>query len=131
VLDRGFYCIGELLMFLGCLLVLGDYLCFLGFLWVWGASFVSWVFVGGLPLFFGFHGAYLCFFFFFFWWASWVVHVYTSCVLRGALRFFNKIFLLIKKNYFIHIQVLFTSEYLKHSLCHIFHESFFSLLLLT
>jgi hypothetical protein len=65
VLDRGFYCIGELLMFLGCLLVLGDYLCFLGFLWVWGASFVSWVFVGGLPLFFGFHGAYLCFFFFF------------------------------------------------------------------
>jgi phosphotransferase system glucose/maltose/N-acetylglucosamine-specific IIC component len=61
-------------------------------LWVWGASFVSCVFVGfvgGLPLFFGFHGAYL--------WARWVVPVYTSCILRGALCFFNKIFLLIIK----------------------------------
>jgi hypothetical protein len=33
----------------------------------------------------------------FFMWASWVALVYTSCVLRGALRFFNEIFLLIKK----------------------------------
>jgi hypothetical protein len=29
-------------------------------------------------------------------WASWVVPLYTSCVLRGAFRFFNK-FLLKKK----------------------------------
>jgi hypothetical protein len=34
-------------------------------------------------------------------WASWVAPVYTSCVLRGALRFFNEIFLLIKKIYSI------------------------------
>jgi hypothetical protein len=28
---------------------------------------------------------------------SWVVFVYTTCVIRGVLRFCNKIFLLIKK----------------------------------
>jgi len=53
---------GEVLLFVGCLLG------------VWVASFVSWVFVGGLPL--GFWGFSL---------------------FLGALRFFNKIFLLIKK----------------------------------
>jgi hypothetical protein len=34
-------------------------------------------------------------------WASWVVPVHTTCVLKGALHFFNKISLLIKKKYFI------------------------------
>jgi len=34
----------------------------------------------------------------FFLWAALAALVYTSCVLRGALRFFNKYFLLIKKN---------------------------------
>jgi hypothetical protein len=33
----------------------------LGFLWFWGASFASWVFVGGLPLFFGFLGLFFVF----------------------------------------------------------------------
>jgi hypothetical protein len=37
----------------------------------------------------------------FFLWASWVVPVHTTCVLKGALHFFNKISLLIKKKYFI------------------------------
>jgi hypothetical protein len=30
-------------------------------------------------------------------WACWVVLVYTSCVFRGAFRFFNKIFLTYQK----------------------------------
>jgi hypothetical protein len=82
---------------------------------IWRASYVSWVFVGGLPFFFGFFwvscgfgvllwllgfllGAYLCFlgfwgfslFFGFplFLWVSWVVPLYTSCVLRALYAFF-------------------------------------------
>jgi hypothetical protein len=69
----------------GFLVVLG---CFFGFLGVcWGLTFV---FLGfwGFSLFFGFP---LCL------WASWVVPLYTSCVLRALYAFFNKIFLLIKK----------------------------------
>jgi len=53
---------------------LGAYLCFLGF-WGFSLSF-------GFPLFL---------------WASWVVPLYTSCILRALYAFFNKIFLLIKK----------------------------------
>jgi len=30
-------------------------------------------------------------------WACWVVLVYTSCVFRGAFRFFNKIFITYQK----------------------------------
>jgi hypothetical protein len=74
VLDRGCYCIGELLMFLGCLL--GAFLCFLGsfgFLVICGASFVSWVFVGGLPLFFGLLGLLFVF------WLSFVFVGYLGC----------------------------------------------------
>jgi hypothetical protein len=59
------------------------------------------VFVGGFLLYLGFHVGFGCCGYVvsygFFMWASWVAHVYTSCVLRGALRFFNEIFLLIKK----------------------------------
>jgi len=55
----------------------GGFYCILGFC----GLRVLWVLVGFLG---------------FFLWASWVVSVYTTCVLRGALCFFNKIFLLIK-----------------------------------
>jgi hypothetical protein len=29
-------------------------------------------------------------------WANWVLLVYTTCIIRSVLRFFNEIFLLIK-----------------------------------
>jgi hypothetical protein len=76
------------------------------FYWVlfyYGGYFVSWVFVGGFLLYLGFHVGFGCCGYVvsygFFMWASWVAPVYTSCVLRDALRFFNEIFLLIKKNF--------------------------------
>jgi hypothetical protein len=63
-------------------------LCILGVCW-------------GFLLYLGFHVGFGCCGYVvsygFFMWASWVAPVYTSCVLRGALRFFNEIFLLIKK----------------------------------
>jgi len=60
--------------------------------WVFdGVSTVFWVFFVG----FGFLGVVgvlvLVGFVGFFLWASWIVPVYTNYVLRGALRFFNKI----------------------------------------
>jgi hypothetical protein len=45
----------------------------------------------------GFWGLSLSFGFPLFLWASWVVPMYTSCVLRALYTFFNKIFLIIKK----------------------------------
>jgi hypothetical protein len=45
----------------------------LGFLWFWGASFASWVFVGDLPLFFGFLGLFFVF------WLSFVFVGYLGC----------------------------------------------------
>jgi len=96
LLNLGFYCF------------MGDYFVSWvldgGFYWVlfyYGGYFVSWVFVGGFLLYLGFHVGFGCCGYVvsygFFMWASWVAPVYTSCVLRGALRFFNEIFLLIKK----------------------------------
>lgn len=75
---------------------------------IWGASFVSWEFVGGLLIFLGSFGflvvlgcflilgclfrAYLYFLGFWgfslFLWASWVVPLYTSCVLKALYAFF-------------------------------------------
>jgi hypothetical protein len=96
VLGRGCYCIWGASyvswVFVGGLPFLW---VLLGFLWFWGASFASWVFVGGLPLFFWDFS--LSFGFPLFLWANWVVPLYTSCVLRALYAFFNKIFLLIKK----------------------------------
>jgi hypothetical protein len=94
-----------------------------GCYYIWGASYVPWVFVGGFPffgffwvscgfgvfllllwcllgltfVFLGFWGFSLSFGFPLFLWASWVVPLYTSCVLRALYAFFNEIFLLIKK----------------------------------
>jgi hypothetical protein len=95
-----------------------------GLLLFWGGiSNVFWLFVG-VFLYFGFlEGFIFCFlggfllscgclirfycisgflgffsFSFLVWAASWIVHMYTSCVLKSALHFFNKIFLFIKKN---------------------------------
>jgi hypothetical protein len=56
----------------------GRFGCFMG------ASIVFWV-LGVV----GFLGSVL--------WAGWVIPVYTLGVLRGTLRFFIKLFLLIKK----------------------------------
>jgi hypothetical protein len=91
---------GELPLFLGCLL--GAYL-FCGFFWVSCGFGVLLLLLRCLL------GAYLCFLHFWgfslsfgfplFLWASWVVPLYTSCVLRALYAFFNKIFLLIKKKY--------------------------------
>jgi hypothetical protein len=69
----------------GFLVVLGCFFCFLGV--CWGLIFV----------YLGFWGFSLSFGFPLFLWASWVVPLYTSCVLRALYAFFNKIFLLIKK----------------------------------
>jgi hypothetical protein len=80
----------------------------LGFILLWG-YFVSWVFVGGFLLYLGFHVGFGCCGYVvsygFFMWVSRVAPVYTSCVLRGALRFFNEIFLLIKNITFMSIVI--------------------------
>jgi hypothetical protein len=69
----------------GFLVVLGCFFYFLGV--CWGLIFV----------YLGFWGFSLSFGFPLFLWANWVVHLYTSCVLKALYAFFNKIFLLIKK----------------------------------
>jgi hypothetical protein len=72
-------------------------LCILGV--CWGVSIVSWISCGFWVLWVcSFLWVFFCFFFM---WASWVAPVYTSCVLRGTLRFFNEIFLLIKKKIYL------------------------------
>jgi hypothetical protein len=75
VLDRGLYCIGELLvswlfvgglpLFFGFLVGLGSFFCLLG---------VCWCLLGAYLCIFGFLGAFLCFFV----WASWGVPVYLG-----------------------------------------------------
>jgi hypothetical protein len=40
-------------------------------------------------------------------WVSWAVPVYTTCVPRGALHFFNKIFLLLYIYYILNKRIGF------------------------
>jgi hypothetical protein len=99
VLGRGCYCIWGASyvswVFVGGLPFLW---VLLGFLWFWGASFASWVFVGGLSLFICVFGAFLCLLAFLcFCGLAGLFLCILPVYLRRFTLFFNKIFLLIKK----------------------------------
>jgi hypothetical protein len=82
------------ILYFGCLMGASVFWVYCGF---WELGFVEvLLFFGFLVDFIGF-SLWARWVFLGFFWVSWVVPVYTTCVFRGALRFFNIFSYLLKK----------------------------------
>jgi hypothetical protein len=117
-LMRGLLCILGFIVSWGVLLYLEclmrGFFWILGFIVLWGITLylgcwmggsIGFYFIMGLLCHVGFGCCGYVVSYGFFMWVSRVAPVYTSCVLRGALRFFNEIFLLIKNITFMSIVI--------------------------